>query len=218
MQSKSLTERVGYPSHGTRRTGTTGTARSPRDGVWCIGCSLDLVQLTADDNEKKLRKLTLDHGCVLAERDQARNALAEVETQLADTLAALKEVEGKFQAAQIKLAAAPAQVKQLPASSQPYTSDSRHSKRARSSVTGGPSPEDEEAEWKRFNKMTRPGCGELIAQFLQYHQETDLKGTEGPVIMCPDKTSLWADELCSTSPDKVLGRFLPSRGFEVPQS
>ncbi|KAJ7454642.1 hypothetical protein B0H11DRAFT_1926472 [Mycena galericulata] len=30
MQLKSLTERVGYPSHGTRKTGTTGTANSPR--------------------------------------------------------------------------------------------------------------------------------------------------------------------------------------------
>ncbi|KAJ7246437.1 hypothetical protein C8J57DRAFT_1241486 [Mycena rebaudengoi] len=29
-QSKSATERVGYPSHGTRRTGVTGTAHSPK--------------------------------------------------------------------------------------------------------------------------------------------------------------------------------------------
>ncbi|KAJ7440103.1 hypothetical protein B0H11DRAFT_2253263 [Mycena galericulata] len=154
-----------------------------------LAARLDLLQLSADANERKLYQLTLDHGRVLAERDQARDALAEAEIRLADTLAALKQAEGKLHAAQIQLAAAPAH--ELAASSQAHATDARSSNRKRARVgdstpVAGPSGDStpvvltpEEAEWLKFNEMARPGCDaspELIAQFLQYNRETTFKG------------------------------------------
>ncbi|KAJ7433913.1 hypothetical protein B0H11DRAFT_2259006 [Mycena galericulata] len=173
-----------------------------------LSAQLESVQLGADKSLSHLNELTLEHGRVLAERDQARSALADVEIKLASTLAAFKEVEERLHVAQIQLAARPTQGQQLPALIQAETTPRRAKKRSGSNETARPTKRARGnettrptkrargnettspaappaaldpviAEWERFNQMTRPVCSdppELIAQFLQYHEETNFRG------------------------------------------
>ncbi|KAJ7460123.1 hypothetical protein B0H11DRAFT_1924166 [Mycena galericulata] len=161
-----------------------------------LSAQLESVQLGADKSLSHLNELTLEHGRVLAERDQARSALADVEIKLASTLAAFKEVEERLHVAQIQLAARPTQGQQLPALIQAETTPRRAKKRSGSDETARPTKRARGnettspaappaaldpviAEWERFNQMTRPVCSdppELIAQFLQYHEETNFRG------------------------------------------
>ncbi|KAJ7475451.1 hypothetical protein B0H11DRAFT_1917982 [Mycena galericulata] len=173
-----------------------------------LSAQLESVQLGADKSLSHLNELTLEHGRVLAERDQARSALADVEIKLASTLAAFKEVEERLHVAQIQLAAHPTQGQQLPALIQAETTPRRAKKRSGSNETARPTKRARGnettrptkcargnettspaappaaldpviAEWERFNQMTRPVCSdppELIAQFLQYHEETNFRG------------------------------------------